>query len=264
MFTPRLTAPAVNNKDYIHTSKGGYNPCIMINKKTGSCIPYCVGYAFGRAYESWGVGKPKLSRANAEDWYGYKDGYKRGKVPKIGAIMCWRKGKAGYGADGAGHVAFVEKVNADGSVVASQSNYSGTRFYTRTMKKLYALGAGYTFQGFIYPPKDLVTAPEKSGFSSSNLDAPATIKKGRYFTIHGTLKSNLAMHRVEVGIVSGKTGKYIYHYDNKKVNAKSFDIHKADSAMQFRKLGTGTYFFRVWAWDKNGAHKVLDKKFAVK
>ena len=43
-FTPRLTAPALNNKYYIHTSKGGVNQCLRINSTTGSCLPNCVGY----------------------------------------------------------------------------------------------------------------------------------------------------------------------------------------------------------------------------
>lgn len=219
--------------------------------------------AWGRAYEAWGV-KPKLSRGNAEDWFGYKDGYKRGSTPRVGAIICWRKGKAGYGKDGAGHVAFVEKVNANGSILISNSNYSGNRFYTLTIKKPWNIGAGLTFQGFIYPPVDL-TPTAGSGFRFDGLNWPTTIRKGNYFTLYGTMYSRLGMRRVEVGIVSKKTKRYVYHYDNKKVSgAKWFDLHKADSTMQFRKLPAGSYYYRVWAWDQNGAHMVLNKSFTVK
>lgn len=151
-YTPRTTAPSSNNKYYRHTSAGGLNSCIHI--KNGSCLPNCVGYAFGRAYEILGK-EPKLSRANAENWWGNTaDGYKRGQTPKLGAVMCWRKGKAGVGSDGAGHVAVVEKINDDGSVTYSNSNYGGTRFYTKTLKAPYKLGSAYTFQGFIYLPVD--------------------------------------------------------------------------------------------------------------
>ena len=260
-FTPRTSAPSTSNRYYISTTKGGLNQCIVINKTTGSCLPNCVGYAWGRACEAWGE-KPKLSRGNAEDWYLHKDGYKRGKTPKVGSVICWRKGKAGYGADGAGHVAFVEKVNGDGSILVSQSNYSGTRFFTATIKSPYKYGAGLTFQGFIYPPVTLTPAKAKSSITLVNVNAPTAIKKGNYFTIRGTIKSALTLKRVEVGIVQG--GKYVYHYDKKGLNQKSFDIHNADRALAFRKLKAGTYYYRIWAWDANGAHRVLNKKFTVK
>ena len=259
-FTPRTTAPSASNKYYIHTSAGGYNQCIRI--KGNSVLPNCVGYAWGRAYEAWGV-KPKLSRGNAEDWWAYKDGYSRGSTPRIGAVICWRKGNAGYGKDGAGHVAFVERVNGDGSILISNSNYSGTRFYTVTLKKPYKMGAGLTFQGFIYAPVSF-TPSAGSGFRFEGLNYPTTIRQGNYFTIYGTLYSRLAMRRVEIGIVSAKTKKYVFHYDKKGLNQKSFNLHNGDSTMQFRKLARGTYYYRIWAWDAGGAHMVLNKKFTVK
>lgn len=151
-FKARKTAPSTSNKYWQHTSKGGYNKCILISGK--SCLPNCVGYAWGRWYEL--IGKaPKLSLANAENWYGYTaDGYKRGKTPKLGAVICWRKGQVGVGSDGAGHVAVVEKVNDDGSILISESGYNSFRFRTRTLKKPYSIGSAYTFQGFIYCPID--------------------------------------------------------------------------------------------------------------
>lgn len=147
-YKERTIAP--NNELYwVHTSNGGYNSCIKING-TKYCIPNCVGYAWGRWYELLGE-KPKLSRANAEDWFGYNDGYQRGNTPKLGAVMCWRKGNVKNVNDGAGHVAIVEKINDDGSVIASQSNYGGNRWELVTYKKGYAL-KGQVFQGFIYTP----------------------------------------------------------------------------------------------------------------
>ena len=149
-YKPRLSAPTTTNKNYLHYTKGGYNYCIHIS--AGSCLPNCVGYAWGRWRELLGK-KHNLSRANAENWWANKDdGYKRGQTPKVGAVMCWRKGKAGVASDGAGHVAVVEQVHEDGSVTYSNSNYGGTRFYTKTLKPPYKLGSAYTFQGFIYLP----------------------------------------------------------------------------------------------------------------
>ena len=149
-FKPRLTAPSTTDKHWLHVSKGGWNSCILISGK--SCLPNCVGYAWGRFYEIMGKA-PKLSRANAEMWFGYtQDGYKRGKTPKLGAVICWRKGKAGNYADGAGHVAIVEQIKADGSIVISESGYNAFRFRTRTLKPPFAIGGAYVFQGFIYNP----------------------------------------------------------------------------------------------------------------
>lgn len=68
-FKQRTTAPSTTDRYWIHTSNGGLNECIEINN-SGSCLPNCVGYAWGRFYEITGI-RPKLSRANAENWYGY-------------------------------------------------------------------------------------------------------------------------------------------------------------------------------------------------
>lgn len=150
-YTPRTTAPSTNNKNYLHTSAGGYNRCIEI--KNGSCLPNCVGYCWG----TWRslLGKdPKLSRGNAEDWYGNtEDGYKRGKTPKLGAVICWRKGQTGKGSDGYGHVAIVEQIKENGDIVTSESAYGGERWRMKTYKKADGYNFGsYTFQGFIYLP----------------------------------------------------------------------------------------------------------------
>lgn len=162
VYKPRLTAPSTSDKNWIKSTKGGYNYCIEI--KNGSCLPNCVGYAWGRWRELLGS-KPNLSTGNAENWFNKKDGYTRGQEPKVGAVICWRKGKAGDSSDGAGHVAIVEEVKSNGDVVTSNSAYNGTRFYTKTYKKSnnYYMGSKYTFQGFIYIPKDYENAKTYQG-----------------------------------------------------------------------------------------------------
>lgn len=152
-FTPRTTAPESDNRYYLRPSVGGVNECIEISN--GSVLPNCVGYAWGRAYEIMNS-KPTLSKGDAEVWYGNtSDGYSRGSEPKLGAIICWRKGVVGDDSDGAGHVAVVEEISSDGTITTSNSAYGGTRFYTQTLSPdtngIYQL-SGYTFQGFIYLP----------------------------------------------------------------------------------------------------------------
>ena len=173
-YIPRLTAPGASDKNWIHTSAGGYNYCIHI--ANGSCLPNCVGYAWGRWRELLGA-HHRLSRMNAENWWGTtSDGYQRGQTPKVGAVICWRKGKAGVGSDGAGHVAIVEQVNADGSIITSNSGYSGTRFYTQTLKPPYSIGNAYTLQGFIYIPLDFDETTINNDLATEKKEEETTVK----------------------------------------------------------------------------------------
>lgn len=103
IYNARLSAPSANDLNWIHTSHGGRNSCILI--EGNSVLPNCVGYAWGRFMELIGS-TPKLSRGNAEKWWGYADGYARGQEPKLGAVVCWNQGTMSS-ADGCGHVAIV-------------------------------------------------------------------------------------------------------------------------------------------------------------
>ena len=157
VWVPRLKAPSTTDKNWIHYTAGGYNYCIKIYGN--SCLPNCVGYAWGRWRELLGK-KHNLSCSDAERWYGKNDGYKRGTTPKLGAVICWRKGRADTDSDGMGHVAIVEKINADGSITCSNSAYYSTRFWLSTHKPPYHF-SGYTFQGFIYNPINYDINPGK-------------------------------------------------------------------------------------------------------
>ena len=132
-FSPRLSAPSESNKFYLKKGKGGYNPCILIRGK--SCLPNCVGYGYGRAYEVLGK-DPKLCVNNASDWYDHKDSWKRVKVSELqaGDIICWDDGLYG-------HIGFVEMRTKKGQLTISQSAYGGRRFYITKMKYPYGFGA---------------------------------------------------------------------------------------------------------------------------
>jgi hypothetical protein len=157
VFLKRVSAPASSDKHWVHTIYGGMNSCILVKDK--SVLPNCVGYAWGRWAELLGK-QPSLSRSNAENWFGTNDGYARGKTPKLGAVVCWQKGATLSGKDGAGHVAIVEDILADGSIITSNSGYLSTLFYMRTIKPPYEVGGLYKFQGFIYPPVEFVKKTE--------------------------------------------------------------------------------------------------------
>lgn len=226
-YKPRLTAPSTTDKNWIHYSHSGYNYCIEI--KNGSCIPNCVGYAWGRWREILGK-KHNLSTRNAENWWGNtSDGYKRGQTPKVGAVMCWRKGKAGVSSDGAGHVGVVEKINSDGSITYSNSNYNGTRFYTKTLKAPYKLGSAYTFQGFIYLPIEFEEEKTPTATTTTPSAPSASLKFG-------------------VGdIVSFAGGK---HYSSS--NAASGSPVKASKAKITAKSKSGKHPYHLRAVNDNG------------
>ncbi len=152
-FVPRKSAPSTTDKHWIKSTCGGLNECLKISGN--SCLPNCVGYAWGRFYELIGT-RPKLSTGNAENWYdNTADGYKRSDTPKLGAVACWRKGKAFNESDGCGHVAIVEEIKPNGDIVCSNSAYGGSRFYMKTYSKSAGYNSGaLTFQGFILPPVD--------------------------------------------------------------------------------------------------------------
>lgn len=167
-FIPCTAAPSFTDKNWIEETYGGYNiGNIIINKKTGSILPNCTGWVHGRWTQMltpiFGLKKAqeyeaRLPRGNAETYWTNPDSYERGHLPALGAIIIWKKGKTFGPSDGAGHVAVVEAIDADGNIEVSASNYSGTRWYKAryTKKSGYYLGKNYTFLGFLYPPVDFV------------------------------------------------------------------------------------------------------------
>ena len=163
MFIPRLTKPESGNPYYNTPAAGGYAIGIILgNPRDSGCnvLANCVGYAAARFNEIIGAGEFKYFKyaPNAEDFYdtAIAQGLKVGAEPKLGAIICWAKGKTHTSADGAGHVAVVEKINADGSIVTSESGYGcANPFWTTERKKgsgNWGAGTEYRFLGFIYNP----------------------------------------------------------------------------------------------------------------
>ena len=146
-FVPRLSSSGILNNPYWYSR----NPFYL----AGYGLPNCTCYAWGRFWEESDIdhnysNRPNLSTGNAEDWWGHtQDGYERGQEPRLGAVICFANGP--YSGDG--HVAIVEQINSDGSIVTSNSAYGGQFFYTQTLHgPNYIPAAGYVFQGFIYNP----------------------------------------------------------------------------------------------------------------
>ena len=140
-FTPRLTCPDGSNKYY-------YDDDYNVFQKYGYGLPNCTAYAYGRAYEILGT-EPKLSWNGAGQWYGYNQAnnyYSYGSTPKVGAIACWSY-------SGGGHVAVVEKIDSDGSMTLSNSEWGGRTFYLTYANASDSNPGGnswWNFQGYIY------------------------------------------------------------------------------------------------------------------
>lgn len=157
-FTPRLSKPTDKNPYYIRKSDGGYSPCIAGKPQDGvlTTLSNCVGWAVGRFNEIGGYKCCKyLGSTNAENFVNLaeKQGLTVQKNPTLGGCMVWSKGKVGNGADGAGHVAIVERINPDGSIVTSESGYNYRVFYTTTRSgSNWGQSSAYTYLGCIVNP----------------------------------------------------------------------------------------------------------------
>ena len=157
-FTPRLTRPEAGNPYYNTRSKGGYSDAIVGNPSDIGCnvLCNCVGYAYGRFNEIADLGSCRYLRpVNAENFIQYRGNLSYGPEPHVGGCMVWQKGATLSNSDGAGHVAIVEKVNSDGSIVTSESGWGGPVFAVKTRYKgdgNWGLNGPYKYLGCIYQP----------------------------------------------------------------------------------------------------------------
>lgn len=187
-FEPRLTKPEKGNPYYNTKSNGGYSTAIKGSPTDKDCnvLANCVGWCYSRVNEVLGdPSMPILEPRNAETWVtiANKQGHKVYQSPKPGDIMCWAKGSATNSADGAGHVAFVEKVYTDQCVLTSESGWQAKNpFWTQTRNKgngNWGQNSTYKFLGFIRPkqfegdelqnPYKVPTKVVKEGDSGDNV-----------------------------------------------------------------------------------------------
>ena len=163
MFKPRLTKPENGNPYYNRLANGGYSGAILGSPTDKGCnvLANCVGYAAGRFNEIIGKGKYVYFQypPNAEDFYdtAIAAGLEVGAKPQLGAIIVWAKGKTWTSADGAGHVAVVEEIKSDGSIITSESGYGcANPFWTSHRYRgsgNWGQSTAYRFLGFIYQPE---------------------------------------------------------------------------------------------------------------
>ena len=156
-FKPRFNRPEQGNKYYITLGAGGFSRAIIGKPTDKWCnvLSNCTGYGYGRFHEI--CKRPQMDYfdpVNAEDIYenAQRHGLKTGQEPRLGAAMIWE----GIG-DKCGHIAIVEQLNTDGTIITSESGWNCSNPFW-TQKRDYCDGnwdpnkAAYRFKGFIYQP----------------------------------------------------------------------------------------------------------------
>lgn len=205
----RTTKPTEKDKYYVLCTHGGYAKGISGSSGGKMVIPNCAGYAACRFNEYNNTGGMKYFAywPNAELFYefGKQQGLKVGDVPKVGSILCWE----GIGA-AAGHVAFVEEVKADGSIITSESAWQGSAFYTshryRESGNWGMNPKAYKFTGFIYSPEPIGTKLLKFGAMGAEVEL---------------LQLRLKNKGYDCGVIDGIFGRQtlaqvlLFQYENK-------------------------------------------------
>ena len=148
-----MHTPPAGSKYYNTKSAGGYSPCI-VGKPTApglNVLANCVGFATGRFNEI--LGKPAclyLGNTNAANFAALakSQGLTVQQLPQLGGCMVWAGGKTG-----AGHVAIVETVNPDGSIITADSGYNSITWYTKQRSGAnWSQPASYRYIGCIVNP----------------------------------------------------------------------------------------------------------------
>lgn len=171
----RTTQPK-NNKYYIRQVSGGLNGAVAGSPtiSTANVLCNCVGFSNGRFNEI--INDPEMEGiykafkyqlvCNAENFIesAKKQGLKISSVPVQGGIMVWQRGATLSGSDGAGHVAVVEEIYSDGSILTSESGWAAWAFKTirRTNENgRWGQSSAYKFRGCIINPSvtDAKVAP---------------------------------------------------------------------------------------------------------
>ncbi|MBQ9551485.1 MAG: CHAP domain-containing protein [Clostridia bacterium] len=248
-FAVRTTKPSSKDSHYY----SGANPFYA-----GGYLNECTWYAWGRAYEALGF-KPNLSTAAAHCWYRYNTSQKAcpyDTKPKAGSIMVTVK-------DGKhGHVAFVEELYKDGTMLISEYNY-GVRsgFSTQVIKQLSAgerRGRAHKVLGYIYvidsKPADK-TAPTITALKVAE-------KTEEDFALAARAKDNVGVTAVKFKVRTA---------DQDWQDGVWFDASRSENGGWTCRIPLssfndyrGQYVARCYAYDKAGNKKSDDINVSIK
>lgn len=177
-YTPRLTEPSASDPRWIMSSYGGYNDCIAGSNGPPSVLPNCTGYVHGRCMEIAGLTTDNLglSFGNAVTYYSQSSSdWVQSSEPSLGAVIVYSQ-NVGWEP---GHVAIVEQIIDNDTIVISQSDYGGARFstWTCTRSTNWTPFTNVSFIGFLKNP--YVTPGPGPGPSSGNLGKFVLLSKYR-------------------------------------------------------------------------------------
>lgn len=183
-------------------------------KGTGTTLPNCTSWAWGRAYEIMGEAPLRFSGDAGNWWNNYTKeeleakGYTKSQTPSLGAIACWQDPDD---PKSMGHVAIIEEVYDDGSISFSESGYTTwvwrpSYFNVQKNVKPTAVYTKYVFKGYIglpgyaaatEPPtiesfKFKSAAAEEASFTISIKDEGGSLS-GSYYSLGGKKVSNLSL-----------------------------------------------------------------------
>ena len=157
-FTPRLNSDGMLNNPWWYSSGN-------IFYAAGYGLPNCTCYSYGR-YAEIRNGFAALPTGNGGEWFTSATAFQRGQDPALGAVACWASRSGSYD----GHVAIVEVINNDGSIITSNSAYGGTYFWTETLtpqsgycSSWMVTNRDYYLQGFIYNDAIPLPTAKKKG-----------------------------------------------------------------------------------------------------
>lgn len=180
MFVQRTARPEKGNKYYVTRNAGGYSPCIKGSPTDADCdvLANCVGYAVGRFNEIVGKGNCNLlASVDAGNMavIAKQQGLKIVQYPCVGGCMVWTK------KGGAGHVAIVEQLNPDGSVITSESGYGAKNPWWLQTRRVgdgrWGQSSEYSYVGCIVNPSESLQQPPEREEEEVVVPTP-TLKKG--------------------------------------------------------------------------------------
>ena len=215
----QTTLPNKGNKFYNTTSTGGYSWCIK-GKPTQDgldVLDNCVGWCCGRFNEIYstetcynGMKYPQLN-CNAEYFIerGQSIGLKYQNEPCLGGIMVWE----GISKGNAGHVASVERINEDGSVLTSESGYNHFDFRNYTRYKgdgNWGLNSNFRYLGCLINPANPKPEPQPTPPTQPSVyPFKGMVHKGAYFyNANGIRYSSPAKSDFETEVRGEKNGRY--------------------------------------------------------
>ena len=99
--------------------------------------------------------------------------------------------------------------------------------------------------------------------SISGHNLPSDYTAGTAFNITGSINCSNTINRIEVGIVNANLNRWTDFKYDKNINAKSFNLADAASAVRFDRIPAGIYRYRIYAHTSNGVTLVLNHRFTV-